>query len=77
VPSEVQILYQSLLKQGRTAKDAAKEAQKRTGFALVTDKPIKPKGLKFSKRGTTYGQNVQLKSRPGAKTQQNVPSQFG
>jgi hypothetical protein len=67
-------MYKALLAEGYTAKDAAKEAQKRTGLSAVTGAPIKPKGLKFSKEGVTYGQSTQLK-RPGLK--QGVPRQFG
>jgi hypothetical protein len=73
MPSEVQGLYQALLKEGRTPKDAAKEAQKRTGFALVTDEPIKAKQLTFSQRGVRYGQSTQLKKKPG---KQGTPRQF-
>lgn len=39
--SKVYELYESYLKQGYAKKDAAKEAQKRTDFSLVTGKPIK------------------------------------
>jgi len=54
-------VYDTLLKKGYTQKDAAKEAQRRTGVALVTKKPIKPKKLKFTSKGTTYGQQDTLK----------------
>lgn len=37
----VETLYQKYLSEGLTKKDAAKLAQKETGLALVTGKPIK------------------------------------
>jgi len=61
----VKEIYDELVKSGYTQKDAAKEAQKRTGFALVTEKPIKSKQLKFTKKGTTYGQQDTLKKFQG------------
>jgi hypothetical protein len=70
---DAQQLYRQLLAEGKTPKDAAKEAQARTGYSLVSNKPIKPKGLKFSDQGVTYGQNQQLKSKPG---KQRIPRQF-
>jgi hypothetical protein len=61
----VKEIYDELVKSGYTQKDAAKEAQKRTGFAVVTQKPIKSKQLKFSKEGVTYGQQKSLKKFQG------------
>jgi hypothetical protein len=73
--ADVHEMYKALLADGYTAKDAAKEAQKRTGMSTVTGAPIKPKGLSFTKGGVTYGQNTQLK-RSGSKAKQRVPSQY-
>jgi len=56
----VKEIYDELVKSGYTQKDAAKEAQKRTGHALVTQAPIKSKKLKFTKKGVTYGQQDSL-----------------
>ena len=56
-------VYKGLVASGYTAKDAAKEAQKRTGMSTVTGKPIKPKQLKFSNEGVTYGQQDTFKKR--------------
>jgi hypothetical protein len=36
----VKQLYEELLKAGRTPRDAAREAQQRTGLSAVTGKPI-------------------------------------
>ena len=36
----VKIIYKTLLAQGYTKKDAAKEAQARTGMSVVTNRPI-------------------------------------
>jgi hypothetical protein len=74
--SEVQRIYKTQLADGKTPKDAAKIAQKKTGFSVVTDRPIKAKGLKFTKEGVTYGQNTTLR-KAGSKERQGVPSQFG
>jgi len=53
---KAQDIYESLVKAGRTQKDAAKEAQARTGMSLVSGKPIK-RTPKFSKRtGKVIGQ---------------------
>jgi hypothetical protein len=73
---DVQVIYKALLADGKTPKDAAKEAQKRTGMSVVTNAPIKPKGLTFTKEGIRYGQNTQLK-RQGSSQKQKVPRQFG
>jgi len=53
-------IYEDLVKKGYTQKDAAKEAQRRTGIALVTKQPIRQKQLKFTKKGATYGQQESL-----------------
>jgi len=50
-------MYQQLLKQGKTPKDAAKEAQARTGMSAVTGRPIsKQLYSKFGKKGQVIGQ---------------------
>jgi len=56
-------MYEELVADGYTKKDAAKEAQRRTGVALVTKKPIRQKQLKFTSKGTTYGQQDTFKKR--------------
>jgi hypothetical protein len=43
---DVRVLYQDLLKKGYTQKDAAKEAQARTGCSVVTGRPIRQRGPK-------------------------------
>lgn len=54
-------LYQLLLLQGYTKKDAAKEAQARTGMSVVTGKPISS-DLKFNKpKATPFGQYSEVK----------------
>ena len=53
---DVREIYQDLLKKGYSAKDAAKEAQSRTGTSLVTGQKIRAKQLTFTKEGITYGQ---------------------
>jgi hypothetical protein len=73
---DVQVIYKQLLAEGYPAKDAAKQAQQKTGMSVVTNAPIKPKGLTFSKEGVRYGQNIQLK-RQRSSQEQNVPRQFG
>jgi hypothetical protein len=47
----VKEVYAELIKEGKSPKDAAREAQERTGFSVVTGAPIKAKGLEFNKRG--------------------------
>lgn len=37
---DVKKIYNTLVASGKTPKDAAKEAQARTGFSVVTGKPI-------------------------------------
>jgi len=54
--SKVQELYQALVKNGYTKKDAAKEAQARTGQSAVTGKPFKKVNhLNRNKFGGQYG----------------------
>jgi len=55
--ANVKSVYLELLKQGYTKKDAAKEAQARTGMSAVTGSKIKDK-LKFNKKTgkVRYGQ---------------------
>jgi len=48
----VKEIYNQLLAQGYKAKDAAKEAQARTGYSLVTGKRIRPTQHKL--KNTTY-----------------------
>ena len=61
MPSDVDKIYQELVAAGRTAKDAAKEAQARTGMSLVSGKQIKQKQLKFTSEGVTFGQQDTLR----------------
>jgi hypothetical protein len=44
----VRSLYIKLINEGKDPKDAAREAQERTGFSLVTGRPIK-KDLPYKK----------------------------
>jgi hypothetical protein len=46
----VNAVYEALLQTGMTQKDAAKEAQKRTGMSVVTGRPIVKK-VEFSSIG--------------------------
>jgi hypothetical protein len=57
-----QQMFEKLVAGGKTQKDAAKEAQRRTGVSLVSGKPIKSKQLKFTKQGVTFGQQNTLRS---------------
>jgi hypothetical protein len=62
--SNVNELYQALVQQGYSQKDAAKEAQARTGFSAVTGQPIRSKSINWKKNfkqfktkfGGQYGQ---------------------
>jgi len=48
---EIKQMYQSLVKQGLSEKDAAKQIQARTGLSAVTGKPINRQLYgKFSKK---------------------------
>ena len=51
-------IYQELVKQGVHPKDAAKQAQERTGLSVVTGQPINRQlGQKFSRKsGKVIGQ---------------------
>jgi hypothetical protein len=50
-------MYQALIKNGYTPKDAAKEAQARTGQSVVTGRKIKSPGPKNKpKRKWLYGE---------------------
>jgi hypothetical protein len=63
---DVKQIYNQLLREGRSKKDAAKEAQERTGMSAVTGRPIN-KQLYFTKTGMRYGQYgdfLQYKQRP-------------
>jgi hypothetical protein len=42
-------LYEALVQGGYTPKDAAKEAQARTGASVVTGRTIKPKSVNWKK----------------------------
>jgi len=54
----VQELYQKLINDGYTAKDAAKEAQARTGHSVVTGRPIRHRGPEHkTKRKWVYGES--------------------
>lgn len=48
-------IYEELVKRGMHPKDAAKEAQARTGMSVVTGKPIDKK-LRFTKTKVYNGQ---------------------
>ena len=48
-------VYNTLLKRGYSKKDAAKEAQARTGMSAVTGKPIN-RQLSETKKSYKYGQ---------------------
>ena len=48
-------MYEALVKQGYTAKDAAKEAQARTGNSVVTGRPFKPKDHTKKDYDTKFG----------------------
>lgn len=48
-------IYQELVKNGMHPRDAAKEAQERTGLSVVTGKPIDRK-LRFTKTKVFNGQ---------------------
>lgn len=53
----VRDIYLELLQKGYTEKDAAKEAQSRTGDSVVTGAPIKVRGpIHKTKRKWTYGE---------------------
>ena len=57
----VKEVYQMLLLEGYTKKDAAKEAQNRTGMSVVTGRPI-DRQLKFNKpKKTPFGQYAEVK----------------
>lgn len=47
-------IYERLLKQGSSPKDAAKVAQETTGFSLRSGRPIN-KTLEFTSKGARYG----------------------
>jgi len=49
-------MYQALLQQGYTQKDAAKEAQARTGNSAVTGAPIKSKSINWKKNFKQFQQ---------------------
>ena len=46
-------IYQQLLKQGLAPKDAAKQAQERTGMSVVTGRPF-DRGLRQSPTGKYF-----------------------
>jgi hypothetical protein len=54
--ADAKALYENLVANGYSKKDAAREAQKRTGVSLVSGAPIRSKQLNFTREGTTYGQ---------------------
>ena len=59
----VRDVYTELLGQGYTKKDAAKEAQSRTGFSVVTGRPITEK-LDFNIKGNVPGFNTRDLGKP-------------
>jgi len=54
--TKVDNLYKEFLKAGMSKKDAAKQTQERTGYSVVTGKPIKQKQLQFTRGRIVYGQ---------------------
>ncbi len=48
--TKVNDIYQALIRSGKSEKDAAKEAQARTGTSLVSGKPIR-RSPEFKKSG--------------------------
>jgi hypothetical protein len=57
----VKDIYNELVKQGYTKKDAAKQAQARTGKSAVTGKTI-DRQLKFKQtKNTAFGQYTEVK----------------
>lgn len=73
VKHPVDIIYEELLEKGYSKKDAAKEAQKRTGIALVTKEPIKAKQLRFTSKGVQYGQQDSLNKFKGGNLKKYRP----
>jgi len=63
VKNPVDSIYEDLIGKGYTQKDAAKEAQAKTGISLVTKEPIRAKQLKFTSKGATYGEQNTLPKR--------------
>ena len=58
IQDNVNSIYLELVRQGYNEKDAAKEAQARTGFSTVTGKPIKKRGPNHKTKGKwTYGEH--------------------
>jgi len=57
-PDEMKRMHQSLVAQGLTAKDAAKQIQAKTGLSVVTGKPIDKQlyGSFSKKTGKVIGQ---------------------
>ena len=55
---DVKSLYLQYLQEGKTPKDAAKEAQARTGYSVVTGRPIRRQldEKRFSKKTEYEGQ---------------------
>jgi len=53
---DVKKAYEALVKTGMSEKDAAIQVQERTGYSVVTGKPIKQKQLQFTKGRIVYGQ---------------------
>jgi hypothetical protein len=62
--ADVKELYESLVKEGRTPKDAAKEAQARTGVSLVTGRAIN-RDLDANYKKVGYGQYTSKFSKHG------------
>ena len=57
---DVKSLYLQFLKEGKSPKDAAKEAQDRTGYSVVSGKPIN-RQLGETSKSYQYGQYRLLK----------------
>lgn len=59
---DVKQIYTQLLSEGYTKKDAAKEAQARTGVSAVSGRPIN-RQLDFKKtKNTMFGQYTEVKN---------------
>ena len=51
---DVKQLYQTLLREGKSPKAAAREAQERTGMSAVTGRAIRGNNLQFKQTKTSY-----------------------
>jgi hypothetical protein len=59
---DVKQVYNQLLLKGYSKKDAAREAQEKTGMSVVTGKPIR-RQLEFNRtKSTQFGQYTEVKN---------------